>query len=195
LGVAFVAVQNSSAAWWLAELFVDRYVEKGGRMNSILKTTVMAAAAVVAAVSMAACTPTADGATDLAGKPITASTPADKASAKKASTQKAPTKKAPKKPALTVAQKNAVGSAKDYLSNQHFSRSGLVGQLKFEGYTTKEATFAVDAIHADWKAQAAGSAEDYLSNQHFSRSGLIGQLKFEGFTTAQATYGVSKAGL
>jgi hypothetical protein len=159
-------------------------------MNSIIKTTVVAAVAAFAAVSMAACTPNADGTTDLAGNPITASAPAKKAPAKKA-----PAPPATKKPPLTVAQQNAVGSAKDYLSNQHFSRSGLIKQLKFEGYTTKEATFAVDAIHADWKAQAAGTAEDYLSNQHFSRSGLIAQLKFEGYTTAQATHGVSKAGL
>jgi hypothetical protein len=61
-------------------------------MNNIVKATVVAAVAAVAAVSMAACTPTEDDATDLAGKPITASAPAQKAPAKKAPSATPPTK-------------------------------------------------------------------------------------------------------
>jgi hypothetical protein len=33
--------------------------------------------------------------------------------------------------------------AKEYLDYTHFSRSGLIGQLKYEGFTTKQATYGV----------------------------------------------------
>ncbi|MEU8821194.1 Ltp family lipoprotein [Actinoplanes sp. NPDC048796] len=96
---------------------------------------------------------------------------------------------------LTASQENAVEKAADYLSYTAFSRSALIKQLKFEGFSTKDATFGVDAQKANWNEQAAKKAADYLSHSSFSRTGLIKQLKFEGFTTKQATYGVKKVGL
>jgi hypothetical protein len=98
-------------------------------------------------------------------------------------------------PQLTLEQENAIGTAGDYLDYSAFSRSGLIGQLKYEGYSTAVATFAVDHVTVNWNEQAYLSAKAYLDYTHFSRSGLIGQLKYEGFTTKQATYGVTKAGL
>lgn len=98
-------------------------------------------------------------------------------------------------PKMTVAQEQAIGKAEDYLNGQHFSKKGLIEQLKYEGFSKKNAEFAVEHIDVNWKKQAAGKAEDYLNGQHFSRSGLIEQLKYEGFTEAQAEYGVKKAGL
>lgn len=103
-----------------------------------------------------------------------------------------PTKTAPK---LTASQEQAIGTAQDYLDYQSFSRKGLIGQLKFEGFSTKDATFAVDHLKVNWSLQAVGVAKGYLENQHFSRAGLIDQLEYEGFTHAQAVYGVNKAGL
>jgi hypothetical protein len=100
-----------------------------------------------------------------------------------------PTKK------LTVAQENAVEKAASYLEYSAFSRTGLIKQLKFEGFSTKDATFGVDAQKANWNEQAVKKATEYLDYSSFSRSGLISQLKFEGFTTKQAEYGVKKAGL
>jgi hypothetical protein len=94
-----------------------------------------------------------------------------------------------------VAQANARQSASDYLSTAGFSRSGLIDQLKFEGFSVKDATYGVDAVHANWNEQAAKTAADYLDTQAFSRSGLIEQLEYEGHTQAQAAYGVSKTGL
>lgn len=99
-------------------------------------------------------------------------------------------------PVITLEQANAAGSAADYLSGgQHFSRKGLIEQLKYEGYSTKDATRAVDSLHADWNAQAVGDAKDYLDQDHFSRSGLIGQLEYDGYSASQAAYGVKGAGL
>lgn len=95
---------------------------------------------------------------------------------------------------LTMGQKNALDQANSYLSLMHFSRTGLIDQLEFEGYTTEEAAFAVDNCGADWKEQAAGKALDYLDTTAFSYSGLIDQLEFEGFTTEEATYGVDACG-
>jgi hypothetical protein len=97
-------------------------------------------------------------------------------------------------PALTVAQQNAIGSAKSYLDFAGFSRSGLISQLEFEGFSTEDATFAVDYIAPDWNAEAAESAKSYMEYSSFSRQGLIDQLIFEGFTPEQAEFGVAANG-
>jgi len=95
-------------------------------------------------------------------------------------------------PELSLGQLNAVASAESYLLYTGFSRSGLIAQLEFEGYTTEEATFAVDFVGADWNEQAVRSGETYLEFTAFSRSGLIDQLEYEGFSTAEATYAVEE---
>ena len=63
---------------------------------------------------------------------------------------------------LTSSQEQAIGSAKSYLSNSHFSKKGLIKQLEYEGFSKKDATFAVESIDVNWKEQAAGSAKAYL---------------------------------
>ena len=45
----------------------------------------------------------------------------------------------------TVAQSNAKKSATSYLKYSAFSRTGLIGQLEFEGFSTADATYGVDA--------------------------------------------------
>ncbi len=91
----------------------------------------------------------------------------------------------------TMGQKNALEQAKRYLSISAFSYSGLIDQLKYEGYTTEEATYGADNCGADWNEQAAKKAQQYINTMSFSRQGLIDQLKYEGFTQAQAEYGAS----
>lgn len=98
-------------------------------------------------------------------------------------------------PTMTRGQENAHRTADDYISFSAFSKTGLIEQLEFEGYSKEDATFAVNNLRVNWKEQAAKSAEDYLSMSGFSRSGLIEQLEFEGYTRAQAEYGVTQAGL
>jgi hypothetical protein len=98
-------------------------------------------------------------------------------------------------PKESVAQRNARRMATSYLRYSAFSRSGLVHQLKYEGFSTKLAVYGVDKQHANWYRQAVRMAQAYLRYSAFSRSGLIAQLKYEGFTTAQAKYGVKKVGL
>ena len=90
---------------------------------------------------------------------------------------------------------NAVEQAESYLGGQHFSRSGLIDQLEYEGYSTADATYAVAAVSPDWNEQAAKAAASYLDGEAFSRSGLIEQLKYEGYTNSQAVYGVNQTGL
>jgi hypothetical protein len=96
-----------------------------------------------------------------------------------------------------MSQQQAVRKAEDYLDYTAFSRSGLINQLvSIEGFSTADATFAVDSLTVDWNEQAAKKAKDYLDYTAFSRSGLINQLvSIEGFTPAQATYGVATTGL
>lgn len=94
---------------------------------------------------------------------------------------------------LSSSQSNAKRQAENYLSTQAFSRKDLIGQLKYEGYSTADATYAVDNVTVDWYDQAAKKAKEYLDTQPFSRSDLVAQLEYEGFSSAQAQYGVSQA--
>lgn len=95
----------------------------------------------------------------------------------------------------TAAEQNAISKAKDYLAYTAFSRSGLIGQLKYEGFAEADATYAVDSLTVDWNAQAVKKAKEYLDYTSFSHSGLVEQLEYEGFTAAQAEYGTRGAGL
>ena len=97
--------------------------------------------------------------------------------------------------APTRGEQNALNKANDYLEFMSFSRSGLIDQLEFEGYTTSEAEYAVDNCGADWDEQAVLKAEEYLDFMSFSRSGLIDQLEFEGFTYDQASAAATAVGL
>ena len=85
--------------------------------------------------------------------------------------------------------------ARGYLNNSAFSRSGLIAQLEFEGFSNEDATYGVDNADADWNEQAAKRAQTYLDIRAFSRQGLIDQLVYEGFTQSQAVHGVNEAGL
>jgi hypothetical protein len=98
-------------------------------------------------------------------------------------------------PAETVSQEQARTKAADYLDYSAFSRVGLIKQLKFEGFSKKDATYGVDALDVNWNKQAAKKARDYLDYSSFSRASLIEQLEFEGFTSQQAIYGVNQTGL
>ncbi len=101
---------------------------------------------------------------------------------------------------LTGPQKNAVRSAKQYLSMQGFSRDGLIQQLSSDygdGYKVADATVAVDSLNIDWNKQAVRSAKQYLSMRGFSCEGLIQQLSSSAggkYTVSQATYGAQQAG-
>jgi hypothetical protein len=94
----------------------------------------------------------------------------------------------------TLGEKNAASKALDYLAYTAFSYSGLVDQLKYEGFTHAEAVYGVDRCGADWNEQAAKSALNYLRTMPFSYSGLVKQLEFEGYTNAEAVFGVDRCG-
>lgn len=104
-------------------------------------------------------------------------------------------------PKLTTGQEQAVGAAKNYLETAGFSRLGLIRQLSSkagDGYSTADATYAVDHIKVDWNAQAVRAAKAYLDTSNFSRAGLIQQLTSSAgdqFTVAQATYAATQVGL
>lgn len=101
---------------------------------------------------------------------------------------------------LTGPQKNAVRSAKQYLSMTGFSRAGLIEQLSSDagdGYKVADATVAVDSLNADWNKQAERSAKQYLDMTGFSCKGLIQQLSSSAgdrYTKDQATHGARAAG-
>jgi hypothetical protein len=95
---------------------------------------------------------------------------------------------------LSLAQQNVIKQAKSYLNFSSFSRSGLIGQLEYEGYSTEDATFGADNAGADWNAEAAEQAASYLEFSSFSRAGLYDQLAYEGFSHEQIEFGLAAVG-
>ena len=106
----------------------------------------------------------------------------------------APQDEVAKPVAPTLGQSNAARKAREYLGVFAFSRSGLISQLEFEGFSTEDATYGADASGANWNQQAALKAKSYLDMMAFSRSGLIDQLLFEGFSRSEAEFGASQNG-
>ena len=94
----------------------------------------------------------------------------------------------------TVGEQNALQSALQYLNVMPFSYTGLIEQLKYEGYSDSEAKYAADNCGADWNEQAVKSAKQYLATMSFSRQSLIEQLGYEGFTYEQASYAATENG-
>lgn len=130
--------------------------------------------------------------------PATGGTTATQAQDAKADTKadtKAESKADKAKAALSPEAQQAVRSAESYLDSAGFSKSGLIHQLEFEGFSKADAKAALATMTVDWKDEAAQSAKSYLESQGFSRAGLLHQLEFEGFTKAQAEHGVKAAGL
>lgn len=91
-------------------------------------------------------------------------------------------------------EQNALRAAHNYLNVQAFSYKGLIKQLKYEGYTDTEATYAADNCGADWNKQAARAATMYLNVQAFSHKGLVKQLKYEGYSDSESTYAADNCG-
>ena len=95
----------------------------------------------------------------------------------------------------TVSQQNASKKAESYLKYSAYSRSGLISQLEYEGFSKADATFGADSLKTNWSEQATKKATSYLKYSAYSRTSLIEQLEYEGFTRVQAEYGVSRTGL
>lgn len=102
---------------------------------------------------------------------------------------------------MTVAQQNAVRSAKDYIQLMGFSRTGLINQLSSSagsGYSIKDSTVAVDSLNINFNEQAVRSAKGYLQLMGFSCHGLINQLSSSAgdkYTPSQARYGAQQTGV
>lgn len=94
----------------------------------------------------------------------------------------------------TIGKRNAKKSAKSYISALALSRTQMIEQLEFEGYTTEEATYGADNCGADWNVEAAECAENLLDVMGMSRSQLAEQLEFVGFTDEQIEYALEKVG-
>lgn len=92
---------------------------------------------------------------------------------------------------LSSKQKRAVSDATSYLRWLNFSRPGLIGQLKYEGYSTSTAKVAVDYLGVNWKKQALQHGRSYLDSMAFSEAGLIDQLQYEEYTSSQISYAIS----
>lgn len=90
---------------------------------------------------------------------------------------------------VSTGKKNALRKANEYLDYMAFSYSGLIDQLKYEGFSESEAEYGADNCGADWNEQAEKKAKEYLDFMAFSYDGLVEQLEYEGFTHSQAVHG------
>jgi len=121
------------------------------------------------------------------------------ATAQPPTTAAAATTQPPASPAMTTAQQQAVDSAQGYLQmGSGFSYEGLLQQLTSssgDGFSTADATFAINYLHPDWYQQAVDSAQGYLQlGSGFSYQGLLQQLTSTsgaGFTERQAEYAIN----
>lgn len=99
---------------------------------------------------------------------------------------------------LSLEEKNALKEAKSYMECEYldYSRTRLIEQLEYLGYSIESATKAVDSLVVDWNAQAASAAKSYMSNEllSFSRKRLIEQLEYDGYTPEQAEFGAKSVG-
>lgn len=93
-----------------------------------------------------------------------------------------------------LALANAKRMAKQYIAYSAFSRTGLIEQLVYEGFTNSISTKAVDSLKLNWNKQAGKMAKSYLEYSAFSRDGLLEQLVYEGFSQSQAEAGLKAVG-
>ena len=96
----------------------------------------------------------------------------------------------PSQNTYTVSQSNAIKRVRSYLQTSSFSRTRLIQQLEYEGFSETDAIFSVDSQNIDWRNQAILRAKSYLRTSSFSRASLIKQLSFEGFSDSDSVYGV-----
>ncbi|MDN5573970.1 MAG: Ltp family lipoprotein [Micrococcales bacterium] len=89
----------------------------------------------------------------------------------------------------------AAGSAQSYIDMSGFSRSELVDQLVYEGYTPDQAESGVSSLSVDYSEQARRSTQSYLDLMPMSRAELVDQLIYEGYTPEEAAAGADSAGL
>lgn len=107
-----------------------------------------AAASSAAADSSAAAASSAAANSSAAAAAAAASSRAAAAAAAATSTASLPPAPAPAPaPNLSVGQENALGKARDYLETSSFSRSGLIRQLEYDGFSASDATGAVDSLN------------------------------------------------
>lgn len=96
-------------------------------------------------------------------------------------------------PSLTTEQQQAVEKANDYLDFTNFSKKGLIKQLAYDGFSSRDATVAVNSMKVDYNVQATKKGVSYLQLTAFSKAGLVRQLKYDGFTNTQAKLGAEGA--
>ena len=122
-------------------------------------------AALGLALSLAGCgaaTTTAEPAASGTASSETAKPAAAKPKPAAAKPKPVAAKPKPAGPQLTTAQASAKRSAESYLDYSGFSKKGLIDQLKFEGFSTKDSEVAIDTMKVNWNAEADESAKSYM---------------------------------
>ncbi len=95
--------------------------------------------------------------------------------------------------ALTARQRAAMEVAEyTYLSSALYSRAELIGRLRADGYSSADATAAVDSIGVSWARQALGVARATLATGKVSTARLRTIIDVDRrFTTAQTDWALA----
>ena len=88
----------------------------------------------------------------------------------------------------------ATKRAKALLTIRAYSFSGLMRQLRNEGYGVSEAMYGLVYCGADWSEQAERKAREVLSAEEITREALYDRLIAVGFSEEDAQYGVEHCG-
>lgn len=96
--------------------------------------------------------------------------------------------------AAAKGRQKALSKAESYLKVGSYSLQGLQEQLKSDGFTKKEISYAIKNTKVNWKKQAEKKARSYLLADFYSKEELKGQLSFDKFTDKQVAYGLEHCG-
>ncbi len=88
----------------------------------------------------------------------------------KAKREQARAERAAAQQALIHEHSNEIDKAQETRTTPHSPALASSNSWEFEGFSTSDATFAVDFIRADWFEQAALKAKEYLDYTSFSES-------------------------
>ena len=88
----------------------------------------------------------------------------------------------------------ATKRAKALLAIKAYSFTGLMRQMRDEGFGTTEAMYGLIYCGADWEEQAARKARELLASGEYTREALYDMLVKVGFSEEQAEYGVKNCG-
>lgn len=98
-------------------------------------------------------------------------------------------------PSQNYRANSAVGKrARALIAEKPYSYSGLVRQLRYEGFSLSDLLYGLSPDDFDWNEQAARKAQELVASGSYTRDALIEKLKSLSFSGKEAEYGADHCG-